>query len=182
MGNRYGRNQRRRLREWIEQLEAENKRLKDAADRATFHCGQALGVMTQWDQRIIALLGTYSALRKEAEIRKVDDVRRPLRWDFSDRRINEPVTGTPGQMIDRFEMKLAFLDRILVDSEEDVVNLRLLIRFRMYDDNGGQGIAVNYPIDARQFFRRTMNITEAVTLGHSVATQIMTFISKQRGR
>lgn len=174
MAKRYGRNQRRKHREQIAELESKLS-AKNAVHREKIlelvrELGNVQSLIVAWDNDVRAMLGDYSAfLIETGRIKhgKVFDVylNSPL----------QPICPSGPSPID----VVALRDRIttlrnLIDVEEIEYDLQNLIRFRQVDTRGREFLHLCYTLPQREL--RRMYARDYTDLAQHIANEFRSYI------
>lgn len=163
MGNRYGRNQKRRHREQIAALERARIEDKRRLDSALKRAADLDNEMQDWDEEIRRLLGTYSALRRSApEFRSAHPIR--------EMSIIEPMRFSASYGAEVAEMTMPTRERMrrfVFTLERDDIRMQRLIRFMETDGLGGVAYSISDAALAQGFGRR-----EVAYLAHQIAENL----------
>lgn len=150
MAKRYGRNQRRRHREAISQLTHE---LHEEADRA-LQLYRDLHLLKEkveeWDADVRRLLGTYSAFRFKTAKWKTDErLRRiPIELDVPPLTLRQRTESMPTHTVSAVD-----LCRLVIESEEDHLRLRQVVRLFVERSDGSNELHFAYAADYFQLMK-----------------------------
>lgn len=152
MGNRYGRNQKRRHRERIEWLERHYAAAKANAAQAVYELGLLQNEVQEWDEEIRRLLGEYSALRRRTpEMQSGHPIREmPIRERIAYQRYSEYEGAMSMPSASRERMRRF----VLTIERGDRYRMERFIRFMETDGLGGVAYCISETALAHGFGRR----------------------------
>lgn len=141
MSNRFGRGQKRRMREEIAALRDQNARLteklrieREHAERSAGHLARLRAMVSRWDSEIVDILGEYSALRPEIKTVIDGDAERDHYVVLLREKLG-PVE-TFSEMQRTIDCRIQALERLEHATHESPLDAKRIIAFRHVSSDG----------------------------------------------
>lgn len=171
MSKRYGRNQKRAHRARIAELERSSALEADKGADARRKYGDLQSAVTEWDDEIRRLLGTYSALRFKTQemetshpIREMAVMQEVRPWSMDDGSLISPSAAEFRERMCRWVLKI----------EEDPMQYRRLFRFT---ETNGTGMVVAYSLSMDQFMLHGFGPRDELHLAREIARRMVQHVN-----
>lgn len=174
MGNRYGRNQKRRARADIARLSANERELVARLSESYGARKFLENSLREWDNEIRMLLGEYSAFRKFPPNHAVNKfLNQAVRIPVQRRCARVGSRETEMHAMESACFAVSELRQLVIDDHIAEVQLQQLIRAYFVDGNGSRALALGYTIDGTQFLSSMLGEREYSIIAGEIASALM---------